>query len=148
MVIICEESLVYESTKNGEGGELWNKDKKRKRERKKEQQRTRDMGSLPRRRETYAGTELPLRSCQRTFRYENKTNKSRASDIRVMGNEMGCRCDDLFLASVPVPAAASVVCCEYITCARSARVCTSERRERARNARASDAYMRHVGLRP
>jgi len=44
-------------------------------------------GDPPRRRET--SSELPLRSCQRTFLYENKTNKWRASDVGRNGKRNG-----------------------------------------------------------
>lgn len=82
MVIICEESSVYESK-----GSLERRDKKRGRDRemgKKDDEQDGKRGRGER------GPDLPLRFCQRTFRSKNKANKSRASDVYVMGNEIEC----------------------------------------------------------
>lgn len=82
MVIICEESSVYESK-----GSLERRDKKRGRDRemgKKDDEQDGERGRGKR------GPDLPLRFCQRTFRSKNKANKSRASDVYVMGNEIEC----------------------------------------------------------
>lgn len=83
MVIICEESSVYESGK----GSLEGRDRKKKRDRemgKEDGERDGERGKGER------GPDLPLRFCQRTFRTKNKANKSRASDVYVMGNEIEC----------------------------------------------------------
>jgi len=74
MVIICEESSVYKGCESGKsnhhvGG----------RER---LERTTS--------ETARRTRLAFEVLPKNIPYENKTNKSRASDVYVMGNEIGC----------------------------------------------------------
>lgn len=69
MVIICEESSVYKGCKNGKGNHRGRK--------RAEKDDERDGG-------------LAFEVLPKNIPYENKTNKSRASDVYVMGNEIGC----------------------------------------------------------
>jgi len=71
MVIICEESSVYKGCKSGKSNLSWEGESWK--------------GRRARRRARLAFEVLP-----KNIPYENKTNKSRASDVYVMGNEIGC----------------------------------------------------------
>lgn len=97
MVIICEESSVYKGCKSG---------KRNHRRRERGRERASWKGRRARRRRARLAFEV----LPKNIPHENKTNKSRASDVYVMGNEIGCWYDDLFLASrhTPILAVANV----------------------------------------
>lgn len=122
MVIICEESSVYKGCKSGKGNHPVGG---------RELKRTTELDAV--------GPACLWGPAKEHSPYENKTNKSRASDVYVMGNEIGCWCDDLFLAR-----RGPTTCFRKCTAAaigtigrpRSAHVCVCERPHIARRARA------------